>query len=222
MKTIPVITVFLMLVCGAAMPAAAENLSLRIEPGPRWEETTWLFLYRLKHHPQLAAWIETADGRFVRTLVVSDSAARGSWRGNPDGGRPDALPVWSHASRTAGSAGIDAASSATPAAGLDSAWRAEELSPGGRYIIRLEINNSFDYNEFWPKKARQGSESWSGVNGQPSVIYEASFTAGTAGLTQLEPAGQGAVDGSDGRIRPGLHGLTTALQIVSSAVLEQK
>lgn len=222
MKTIPVIILVLMIVCGAAMPATAENLSLRIEPGPRWEETTWLFLYRLTHHPQLAAWIETVDGRFVRTLLVSDSAARGSWRGNPSGGRPDALPVWYTASQALERGTVDAASSATPTGAVSAGYRVAELKTGEQYIIRLEVNNSFDYNEHWKKNARKGSASWSGVNGQPSLIYEAVFTAGKAGETRLVPVGQGSVDGSDGRIRPGLDGLTTALHIVGEAVLEQR
>jgi hypothetical protein len=219
-----VIAALLLILAGVQTVTAQEQvqepeLEIRVEPGAHWEAVTWLFLYRLKHAPQLAAWVETAEGEFVRTLLVSESAARNRWRGAPRGGRPDSLPVWYHASRAAMATDIDAASAATPAGAVSRRYAATELEAEQPYVIRLEINHSFDYNEYWPRRAPAGSGRDSGVNGQPSLVYEGRFTASRPATVTLVAAGQGAVDGSHGRMTAGTAGLTTALQIIESAVL---
>jgi len=81
------------------------------------------------------------------------------------------------------------------------------------------VNASYDYNETWPKEAKEGDANYSGVNGQPSLIYEAFFIAGESGTVILQTAGQGSVDGSSGEITRNLDGLTTALTIIKSAEL---
>lgn len=81
------------------------------------------------------------------------------------------------------------------------------------------MNASYDYNETWPKEAKEGASNYSGVNGQPSLIYEAFFIAGENGTVILQAAGQGSLDGSNGNIIKNLNGLTTALTIIKSAKL---
>ena len=129
--------------------------------------------------------------------------------------------MWDHAVAASGSA-VDAASSATPKAGVSLAASGDGLVSGAEYRVRLEVNASFDYNATWTKKARAGEAGYSGVNGQPSLVYEASFVAGTPGVVILQPIGKGSVDGSSGAVEPGLAGLTTALGIVAKAELEIK
>ncbi|MFQ3547942.1 MAG: DUF2271 domain-containing protein [Termitinemataceae bacterium] len=199
-----------------------ESLSLRIEPGPHWKETTFFFIFPFSHYPQMAAWIETPEGRVIKPLLISQSAATKRWRGNPEGGRPESLPVWYYKGASIDTQYIDTTTSPTPTKGTEIKYSRADLIPGAEYIVRLEVNNSFDYNTTWPKKAKPGQSGYSGVNGQPSLIYEAVFRAGIPGETMLYPVGQGSVDGSDGSIRPHLEGLTTALSIVSRAVLIQE
>ena len=81
------------------------------------------------------------------------------------------------------------------------------------------MNASYDYNETWPKEAKEGDANYSGVNGQPSLIYETVFIAGESGTVILQTAGQGSVDGSSGEITRNLDGLTTALTIIKRAEL---
>lgn len=214
-------------VCLAAFAGlCAQNASIeaeaRIVPGSTWSSRMWIGIIPMKKTPQYAFWIETEDGEFVRTLAVTNRSAKGEWRGAPEGGRPDSLPVWSHAAARGASDGaeeVDAASSATPAGGGEIRASSGKLEAGKRYRARFEINASFDYNDAWPKKAREGEPGWSGVNGQPSVVYEAVFSAGEGGEIVLKPAGQGAIDGSDGEMRIGLEGVDSALFMVESASL---
>lgn len=185
-----------------------ESLELIVRPGAKW-----------KSPPQFAAWIMTADGAFVKPIAVSAKAGKRKWIGNPKGGRPDSLPVWYHASVGASSVAVDAATSATPKAGVFAGASADGLIPGKAYRIRFEINASYDYNETWPKKAKAGEKGYSGVNGQPSIVYEAEFVAGKAGTVRLVPIGTGSIDGSSGDVSSGFAGLTTALAFVDSAEL---
>lgn len=201
---------------GAQLLTAQEKLTITVTPGKNWESKMWICIVPVAKMPQIAAWIETTDGEYVTTLMVTGRAAKKEWRGSPEAGRPESLPVWYHASRLAGG-DIDAASSATPSGSAAVVGSASSLVPGKEYVVRLEVNHSFDYNDAWTKKGRLGDAGFSGVNGQPSLIYECRIVAGQTVPVVLKPVGTGSVDGSDGRIRAGTSGLTTALSIIATA-----
>jgi hypothetical protein len=206
----------------AAVPVSAETgLEVSVVTGNNWKTTTWLGIMPLRHAPQLALWLADANGSFVRTLTVSASGAKNTWKAAPSGGRPESLPVWMHASRAV-SGKVDAQTSATPDADVSVRASGPDLVAGTEYIVYLEVNSSFDYNAAWPKNAKKGSASFSGVNGQPSVVYEGRFVAGNPAVVTLVPVGTGSIDGSDGNIRVGLEGLTTALELVKSATVTIK
>ena len=86
------------------------------------------------------------------------------------------------------------------------------LEPG-RYVVKLEVNSSFDYNDHYTKAN-------SGVNGQPSIVYQTDVLIGAASSLVCSCPSNRLVDGSDGKIKPGLEGITTALQILGSAQIE--
>lgn len=205
-------------------PLSAQTVNvdyeLEVIPGKRWNSTMWIGPVPMKKAPQIAAWIETESGEFIATLTVSSRASRESWIGSPKDGRPEALPVWSHA--RGGAQATDAETSATPKAGLAISGSTVSLIPGHRYRVRIEVNHSFDYNQSWPKRAREGEANYSGVNGQPSLVYEALITAGSPGKTEFTPTGTGSIDGSDGVIRSGTQGITTALSIIERAEIRLK
>jgi len=181
----------------------------------------WIAIIPKKKTPQFAVWLETVDGAYVSTLTVTQSSAKNQWIGNPKGGRPEALPVWNHA-HSASDTKLDAMSSATTNASLSLDSSAGVFSLDTEYVIKLEVNTSYDYNEAWPKNAKAGNADYSGVNGQPSVIYEGRFSAGKAETVVLQPIGQGSVDGTNGKIKPGLEGITTALQMIKTAKVQIK
>lgn len=210
------------------------GMELSLTPGAHWLRSWTFFLVPTKSPPQHAAWVEDLEGEYLGTLAVTDSAAKSSWKAAPKEGRPEALPVWSRRSGAAGSAPanggvvkdsdavLDAVSGATPKGETAIKRALTGLRRGERYRAFLEVNHSFDYNERWPRKAKEGESGWSGVNGQPSVVYAAEFVAGSGEPVAFEPVGQGSVDGSDGELRPTLDGLTSALDIIARSTVTSR
>ena len=221
MKKVAVVLFIVLMLFGVCVPDvfSEDAVEISVTPGANWKTTMWIFVIPIAKTPQFAAWIETADGRFVKTILVTGKAAKENWMSCPVSGRPEALPVWSHA---AGKLVVDAESSATPRGDESVTGILSGLLSGSEYIVRFEINKSFDYNDSWLKNAKPGEKGFSGVNGQPSLVYEAHFIAGRAATIHLVPAGRGSVDGSDGIMIPGLAGLTTALSIVNDITVTVK
>jgi hypothetical protein len=186
------------------------HFTLHLVPGPAYEFTSSWFIFPVKIYPQVACWIETPQGSYIDTIYATAKSARKTWRAAPPEGRPEALPVWSHLSKAQNGA-VDGISGATPSGitARDSALAA--VLPRGTYVVKLEVNRSYDYNESYTRAN-------SGVNGQPSLIYECAIVVGEGPSKGVfEPVGKGSIDGSDGEIRPGLKGITTALQLLDSA-----
>jgi hypothetical protein len=223
--------------CLAGVQVFAESgVSVTVTPGANWKEKVVMGIVPMTKTPQYAAWIETADGKYVETVMVTARAARGTWRASPKGGRPESLPVWFHAAAQSGASptgvsgtasgvsAIDAATSATPDADavVSGSGSAGSLVPGTEYAIRFEVNHSFDYNEAWPKSAKEGKPGYSGVNGQPSLVYEGRFVAGRDATVELKLIGHGAVDGKDGAVSQDLAFITSARSIVASVVATVK
>ena len=193
-----------------------DSIELSVESGEYWQGKMKVFIFSIKKTPQLAAWIEDENENYLSTITVTNRGGKNTWRSAPKEGRPEALPVW-NSKVLNGSSGenIDAVSSATSKENIEAQIAGDLLVNGNEYNLYLEINHSFDYNEFW-------TEDNSGVNGQPSVIYHAKFIAGKPGKINLVPIGYGSVDGSSGKITGALESLTTSLKIIKSAGLTIK
>ena len=217
---VPVIAVFFCTNFSCQSPGkdqaadADSRIELTVEPGEHWKGKMKVAFFSVKKTPQMAAWIEDNDGNYISTITVTSRGAKEKWRGSPKDGRPDALPVWNR-KRQASSADIDSVSTATPSGSVEAAVDSGSLIDGNIYNVYLEINHSFDYNDYW-------NEGNSGVNGQPSLIYHAQFTAGQAFRRALVPVGHGSVDGSDGNIIEGLENFTSALAIVRDVFISGK
>ncbi len=186
---------------------SGPRLELHLEPGPFYAKDMRMLWIRYTVWPQVAAWIETPDGRYLDTIYVTELAVTGKYRAAPQKGRPEALPVWT--ARKSGK--VDAVSSPTTV-GKDVVYGNNIVSriPAGPYVVMLETNRSYDWNGTYTKKN-------AGVNGQPSVVYRAEIDIGSGPReARFEPIGVGSVDGSDGEIRPSLAGIDTALWLFSS------
>jgi len=185
---------------------------LKVLPGPQYNvPKRFLLFFEIPIYPQIACWIESPDGKYMGTIYVTEGGAKNNYTFAPRGERPEALPVWSH--RKVGQVAIpDAVSGATSET---AAQHREVLSmPLGRYNAYLEVNRAYDYNETYTR-------SNSGVNGQLSIVYRASIIVGkVASAAKFAPIGTGSVDGSDGTLRPGLVGITTALSIIRDAEID--
>lgn len=210
-------------------PAFASSLRLDVRPGPSYEHLKWFGIFPVKLLPQMAVWIENEAGGYVDTVYVTKSSATGSWKGGPSVKRPEALPVWSHARGVRTVEGLympekdsalpDAISGATRAAGFRLDYG--KSLPAGRYRLLLELNSSYDYNPVWREGLAPSDPHYSGVNGQPSIVYACEFTVGSGqGETELVPIGQGSATGGDGGLKAGTEGLDSALGMLAGARLE--
>lgn len=199
----------------AAAQVRGPRFALDLVPGPSYTHASAVIVFKMHFPPQIACWIESPDGRYLDTIYVTGKSAKKKFFAAPSAGRPEALPVWSHAA-AGNAASVDAVSGATPGGGTHHESPAPQGLEPGRSIVKLEVNSSFDYNDHFTKAN-------SGVNGQPSIIYQTDLLIGAGNFTGVfVPIGTGSVDGSDGKIRPGLEGITTALQILGSAQIEYK
>jgi hypothetical protein len=189
-----------------------RRFTLHLVPGPEYEFATRWFIFSVPIYPQVACWIESPQGDYVDTIYVTAKGAGKTWVSAPPGGRPESLPVWFHL-RKKRSAAVDTISGPTPRGDTTRDSGLAAALSSGTYVVKLEINRSYDYNDRYTRAN-------SGVNGQPSLIYECRITVGE-GPSQgiFEPIGTGSVDGSDGNVRPGLEGITTALKLLDSAAI---
>ncbi len=191
------IVLLLAALCGTlgAAPAEALRFSVDLVPGEHYSHRKWFGIIPVKLTPQIAVWIESADGRFVDTIYSTKSNGENSWRGADE--RPEALPLYNERRGT-----VDAYSSATPKK-QDLIQMERSLAPGpGDYVVYAEVNSSFDYNESYP-------ESRDNVDGQPALVYRGEFSLGAGGESariDLSPVPAA--------------GLTTALSIMESISLK--
>ncbi|MCR5288462.1 MAG: DUF2271 domain-containing protein [Treponema sp.] len=183
----------------------ARDISITVKAGAHWKE---------KREPQCAIWLEDTQGNYISTLYVTERASKKNWIMGPAQGRPESLPVWYHTSNYAAekktkkrpaTTQFDAVTSATPKGNILSKRAIVDTA----CVIKAEFNTSFDYNESYTKKN-------AGVNGQPSVIYQALIPQEATGNIPLSFAGTGTLNGSDGVIHTQTEGLTTATTIVDS------
>lgn len=185
----------------------AEKFTVSIIPGKMWE----------KRAPQCAVWVCDGSGNYCGTLFVTKAASKNAWKFSPKDGRPESLPVWYGKSgadpAASGNSDFDAVTSATPRKSI-SVSQSLELESGKEYVVMAEVNQSFDYSDNFPKAS-------TGVDGQPSVVYSAPFTAGSGEKElELSACGTGQMNGNGNFISAeGLEKITTAKEIVSRIIV---
>lgn len=92
-----------------------------------------------------------------------------------------------------------------------------------QFKVRLEINTSFDFNEYYSSDRFPNDPIYSGngYGAQPSLIYEAIISLNdNQKLYSMELIGRGHHSGQDGEIYRDLENITTAKQIVDRIVVE--
>lgn len=189
------------------------------------------------YHPLVAVWIGDQTGRFIQTLYVSRSVATGIFEyARQEGGHwvkdekraPQSLPYWAHQRGVKASDGLyvpepssrvpDAYSGASPASGFVLRSRADdELPPVFR--VYLEVNQNWDWNEYWTNDRFPGDENYS-WSCQPAVVYEAVVDTRQPGKQfTMKPVGHSHWSGKTGELFPDLSTLTTALEIADSVIV---
>ena len=208
------------------------DIKIVIEKGDGWLHDFPLFLgMEKKNPPQVAMWIEDLNGKYISTIYVTHKTATESWSANKGNRRKEALPVWCHARGiiypdglympTKDEPVIDAVTGATPRGSFDI-----KMSPAGdlrRFVVKVEINHSTDWNDNYPKDAAEGDPDYSGGkegSGQPAVVYAATIDLDspekryTASLI-----GHSSPDGSNGDIDADISTLSTATNIVKQITI---
>ncbi|MCK0189158.1 hypothetical protein [Arenibacter sp. F20364] len=144
----------------------------------------------------------------------------------------ESLPYWSHKRGIkaedglympmGNSADIDANSGATPTGNF--IIHANSEIAKGNYKILMELNQSYDWNEFYTKDKFPEDEIYSGSGqvGQPSLIYASEiapkdFDAKTYKLMEL--IGHGHYSGKNGGLYEDLSQITTAKQIADRIII---
>ena len=161
-------------------------------------------------YPQMAVWV-TADNSRTETVFVTRGAGKGQWMFADE--RPAALPVWSGIRPEKQGPEIDAVSGATPGGSAHTIhWKIPETYEDKSLTVFIEANVSFDYNDFYSKD--EESPGFSSVNGQPSVVWQATLPA-DRNPQQLSPEiiGHGHVLGKNSAIDPDMSKITTAADL---------
>jgi hypothetical protein len=191
---------------------SGKRFVLELSPGETYRTTTRWFIFEIPIYPQVAAWVETPDGRYLGTIYVTAKAEKQGWVSAPKEGRPEALPVWNHLRQAVPDAVAAATAEGATLKGSDLA----ASLPAGNYVIKLETNRSYDYNATY-------TTANAGVAGQPSLVYRAELAIGAGPASAVfQPIGTGSLDGSDGLVHEGLTGIDSALKLFAAMAVSYR
>lgn len=210
----------------------AGDLRVSVEEGDEWLHDFPLFMgIKRKNAPQVAVWVEDQEGHYISTVYVSHKIAKQAWMASGGNRRKEALPHWCYSRGVKYDDGLylptksepltDGVTGATPQGSFDVKLRS--LSEMKRFVVKMEINHSTDFNDYYPKSAGEGEAGYSGGrmgSGQPALVYAAQvdLESGQKEFT-AELIGHSSPDGSNGSISPDLSTLTTALDIVRRVII---
>ncbi|KJD31924.1 hypothetical protein PK35_12305 [Tamlana nanhaiensis] len=191
-------------------------------------------------YPLLAIWAEDSLGNYIETLYVSKVIATSNYSKEKEPEiirRPEALPYWSHKRGIKASDGLfvplgdapdlDAVSGATPTSNFIVKSKAS-IRDYGNVRVLMEINQSFDWNEYYSQNRFPDDKVYSGNGyvGQPSLVYAASIDAtsltGEANYKIMEVIGHGHHSGQNGQLYPDVSNITSAKHIAERVILTVK
>ncbi len=203
------------------------DIRVRIETGKEWLHDFPVFLgISKKNPPQIAIWIEDTEKNYLSTVYVSHKIATQSWQMAGGNRRKEALPHWCHSRGVRYPDGLylptesepltDGISGATPRSGFD--VKITPAEPLRKFVVKIEINHSTDWNAYYPKSASEEDPNYSGGregSGQPAVVYAAVVDL-SSGQNEFEAEliGHSSPDGNSGDLCSDVSELTTALHIV--------
>lgn len=205
-------------------------------------------LLRAEHywHPQMAIWLEDANGNYLETLFVSKATAKGLFFGGRSKEnfknfdetkdavgtyrRVNALPVWSHKRGVKYADGMYVPSSQddfpdaiTGATITDNFKLLTSIQKRTKFRLKIELNVAFDDNEFYSEFDFPEDEvyhSGTGQLGQPSIVFESPINLEEAQKYYLmKLVGHGHHSGQTGVLYTDMSTLTTAKEIVERIVV---
>lgn len=237
MKTITIIALWFMTLLNSGcnqdiIDYRSNDLKISIEKGDEWLHDFPLFLgINIKNPPQIAIWTEDPEGNYLSTIYVTHKIATQSWQSSKGNRRKEALPHWCYQRGMQYEDGLylptkkspltDGISGATPKGSFH--IKMEPTTKLEKFIIKVEINHSTDFNDAYPKSAKEGDTNYSGGkegSGQPALVYAAEINLRTDKKEYIaELIGHSSPNGSNGNITADVSTLTTALHIVKSIII---
>ena len=194
-------------------------------------------------YPLFVIWAEDMEGNYLQTLYVSRSIATSVFQYGKKAGdqwepavvrRPEALPRWSHKRGVKSVDGyylpvggnqdddLDGYTGATP---FNDFMLNTKLQQREKPAVRifLEVNQSYDWNEYYNQNRFPGDEVYSGSGkvGQPAIVYSAEIflKEGSKQSYFLEPVGHSHHSGETGELFADLSNISTALEIVDRVII---
>ncbi len=189
------------------------------------------------NHPSFVLWAEDMDGNYMQTLFITKAvgtsiyehgdASSGRWEPG-EIRRPASLPYWAHKRGvreedgsyvpSIGNPVADAYTGATPPGDFSLSVRFDK-DPPRRFRILFEINQTWDWNEFWTNNKYPDDDEYK-TSCQPALVYMATVDMDDGvSAYSLEPVGHSHFAGRTGELFTDLTTLTTALDIVGSLTL---
>jgi hypothetical protein len=190
------------------------------------------------NHPLYAIWLADERGKYLETLYVSETIGKGVFpRANRATGhwlageiqRPAALPFWAHQRNAINEFGtynptprhpvVDGLTGATPPASF--VMKVKTSKPlQGKYQVMLELNQSWDWNEYWYNDRFPTDKEYK-TSSQPALVYSVLINVPSNGAVyEMKPVGHSHYSGADGNLNTDLSTLTTALKIARSITVE--
>lgn len=193
------------------------------------------------NHPLMVVWAEDTMGRYLETFFVAKSIGKGFFDKATGGGgkwlpgparRPAALPFWAHKRGVREADGLylptpetampDAIAGATPKGSFVLNAKPGSASFPQVFDLLFEINQSWDWNEFWTNSMHMDDKEYR-TSSQPSLVYRARVNcSGKGQIVSLRPVGHGHYAGATGELFSDLSTLTTAMEIARSITVEVK
>ena len=188
-------------------------------------------------YPLIAVWIEDSLDNYLQTIYISKTIGSGTYRMAKQAGnkwvsgklrRPEALPRWSHQRGIKAEDGLfvplynsidlDGVSGATPGNNFIIST-GTDISLPSHFKIYFEINESFDWNEYYSKNSFPDDTIYSGSGnvGQPALVYSTEISTDKLDEQKyylMKIVGHSHYSGGNGKIYTNLDSITTALDIV--------
>lgn len=218
--------------CKTTKIETESKMTIIIDSEDKGPEMTINFINGLGYnYPTYVLWVEDMDGRFIKTLFITESYASGIfgyemqgdslWKKKPGpSNQPAALPYWSHKKGKINGAlvpspenpFVDAYTGATPEQNFE--IKTNSPLPENKYRLFLEVNQSWDWNTFWTNNKYPESKAYQ-HSAQPSVIYAVEINSDSEHY-YMNPIGHGDAKGDSGKLFTDLSNLTTAKEIFES------
>lgn len=192
------------------------------------------------NHPLFAIWLADENGNYIQTLYVSQSIGKGVFlRGSRKTGqwmpgeieRPAALPYWVFQRNVQNEkAGLlptptrpvaDAYTGATPKNSFILEVKTEKPLKG-KYKIMFELNQSWDWNEFW-YNAKYPNDKEYKTSSQPALVYCANLDCENSKTeVEFKALGHSHYAGTDGSLNKDISTLSTAKYIAKKITVKIK